>query len=75
MTNQTAGKRLPVWRVVIETISWSLLALGLVCTGKTMATIIATKQLTSDNLSWLAAAFLILLVGSLTCHIGSERTR
>ena len=75
MSDQTTGKRMPAWRVVIETISWLLLASGLVCIGKTVATVVATKQLTSDSLSWLAAAFLILLVGSLLCHVGSEQTR
>ena len=63
---------MPAWRVIIETISWLLLGLGLVCVGKTVTTVIATKQLTPDSLMWLAAAFLVLLIGSLLCHVGSE---
>jgi hypothetical protein len=64
---------MPVWRFVIETISWLLLGVGLVCVGKTVATVTATKQLTPDSLLWLAAAFLVLLLGSMLCHVGAEQ--
>ena len=75
MSNRTVGKRMPVWRVIIETISWLLLGGGLICIAKTVSSALATRQVTSDTLSWLAAAFLILLLGSLLCHVGADKVR